>query len=211
LTVQQLITLTLEELGVVAGGETPATEESADALLVLNQLIKSWNAQALPIYQLTRTVVVMTGAASYALPARPIKIHSAAVVTATGASEDCPLLDAREWGRIRDKGATGNFAIGMWYDGGFPTGTVWLAPKPNAGNLELYVYTPIAVFATLADTITFPDGYERALRTALCYELAPHYGRQVDPALSNDAKTAVFGLNAAQLGQPGTVAPTAAA
>jgi hypothetical protein len=43
MTVQQLINQSLIQLGVIASGESPSSDESADALTALNLMISSWN------------------------------------------------------------------------------------------------------------------------------------------------------------------------
>lgn len=310
MTAQELINQALRTIGALASGESPSAEESNDALAALNQLIASWSAQALPIYQITRSAIALTGAASYTLATRPVKIKAAAISTTatmslplkiatppewaeymdkastadfgellfyedgyplgrihiapirasggsleliservigqgvmtvrevfnlTGAASytigvggtfpterptkitgaaiqagsivtrDLTLVTAEQWAAYPRKGVAGTFAQVLYHDGGFPTATVWLAPKPAAGTLELYTYERLTAIASLSTVISFPDGYERALSAALGVELAPEYGRPVDGALqqkAEDAKTSIFGLNAAVLGRP---------
>jgi hypothetical protein len=315
-TAQELINQALRSIGALASGESPSTEESNDALAALNQLLASWSSQALPIYQITRTTVTLTGAASYTLATRPVKIKAASISTTATMSVPLAIATAREWAEYLDKASTADFpemlfyedgyphgrihiapiraaggsleliserAIGqgtmtvrelfsltgaasytigvggtfsterpvkitgaaiqagslitrdlalvtaeqwaaypkkgvagafaqvLYHDGGFPTATIWIAPKPAAGTLELYTYEKLAAIATLATNINLPEGYERALSAALGVELAPEYGRPLDGALqqkSEDAKTSIFGLNAAVLGRPEAAAQT---
>ena len=309
-TVQELINESMRKLGALASGETPNTTESTDALVVLNQLLMSWNAQALPIYKITRSVTALTGAASYVLTTRPVKIKALSVVVTSpvniplhiatpdewaafiergtgefgdylfyedgiplskvhiapkvtagtvemvwdkaiaggviGQRETFPLsgtafytvgvtgvwsterpvaikaasiltsgtiargvdiVSAEMWAAFPRKGLQGSFAQVAWCDYGLPTCTLYLAPKPPAGTLELYTYERLVAFTGLTQDLAtlLPDGYERALAAALAVELAPEYGRAVTPDLqgqAEDAKTSVFGLNAAILGPP---------
>lgn len=314
MTAQDLIDSALRTIGVLDAGESPSTTERNDGLTALNHIVQSWNAQALPIPQITRQTVALTGAQSYALATRPIKIKAAAVLSTasvdlplviadaagwaafmdkqgtsdfgellyyedgyplgkihvapkasgtlallmekaigsgvmqvretlalTGAASytigsgglfnvDRPvrvlggsiaagssvtkglrLVTAEEWAAYPAKGAGGNFAEVLFYDGAYPTGTVWLAPKPaTGGTLELFNYIALASFATLATVIDLPPGYERALRLCLAVELAPEFGRALDPTVeanAENAKASIFGLNAAILGTPNPPAP----
>lgn len=214
MTVQELINAALRTIGVLASGESPSTEESDDSLLALNQLVSSWSAQELPLYQLVKATVTMTGAASYALATRPIRIKSAGVITAAGLQKDVAIVSAEQWAGIVDKSRTGAFADALWYDGGFPTGTVHLTPKPAAGTLELFTYNALTAFDALGDTVTLPPGYERALIFSLALDLAPQFGRAVDPtvaAVAAEAMGAITRTNARVLGSEQTTAPVEAA
>ncbi|MEN6537790.1 MAG: hypothetical protein ABFD89_29330 [Bryobacteraceae bacterium] len=195
MTAQDLITKTLQTLGVVAAGETPATEELSDGLVALNDLIESWSAQGLPIPQLTRVELALTGAASYNLVTRALLIKAVAVVN-DGLQTPYEVVDATVW-------AAGDRNRVLWYDGGYPTGVIRLRPSPSAGSLEMYSYHALTPLATLATVIALPPGYQRGLRFGLVADLAPEYGRVLDDALiglANDAKLAIQGLNRALLG-----------
>lgn len=92
----------------------------------------------------------------------------------------------------------------LYYDGNVAAPTIYVAPAPAAGTLELYTYEALATLANLSANIAFPDGYERALSAALAVELAPEYGRSLEGAAqkAEDAETSIFGLNAALFGPP---------
>jgi hypothetical protein len=303
-TVQQLIDAALRDIGALASGESPNAQESADALLALNQLLMSWNAQALPIFKVTRTAITLNGAASYALGTRPVKIKAASCVVssslnvplniataaewaayaergsgdfgdqlfyedgyplgkihiaprATGTLElitdkaieggvigqresfavngaasytigvggtfaterpvkikgasilaggsrakDVAILSAEGWAQWEKRGVEGSFVRALFCDYGFPTATVYVGPK-GSGSLELFTLERLAAFSGLAQDIStlLPDGYERALRAGLAFELGPEYGRQVDKDLVEDAKMSIFGLNKNILGE----------
>ncbi len=221
MTVTTLIEASLRLIGVLASGETAATEEYADGLAALNQMLSSWSAGALAIPILTRDALTLTGPQSYTFgtamtwaTARPLKIESAAVLTAANVSRPVRVVTVEEWQAYMDKTATGLFAEILYWDRGYPTGTIYLAPKPTAGTLELFSYKPLTAFASLATTVAYPDGYEDFLVTALAIKLAPQFGRPITQDLANqaaEAKTNVLGLNEATLGRPNQVEPQRAA
>jgi hypothetical protein len=211
LTAADLINSALLQLGVLSSGQSAATQETADCLLALNELLASWSAQALPIYQITRESLTLSGAASYTIgtgqtwnTARPVKIKAASVV-ASNIRVPVKVVDAEEWAAVIDTGGTGTFAQVLFYDDGYPTGTVYLLPKPAGGALELYSYKPLAAFATSAASVDLPPGYERAIIFSLALEVSGQFGRTPSEALmalANDAKTSIFGLNQANVGAP---------
>lgn len=202
MTAQDLIQAAARTATIVASGETLNTEELADGLIALNMLISSWSALQIPLYELTKQTVTMTGAASYALSTRPIRIRSASVVSAAGVAREAEVVPAEKWAAVLDKTRTGLFAEALFYDANFATPTVYLSPKPGAGTLELWQYNPLTAFASLSTAVSLPSGYERALTFALAIDLAPQYGRPIDAtvqAVAQEATTAIARANAAAL------------
>jgi hypothetical protein len=205
MTAQELINKALQTIGVISSGESPSTEESNDGLVTLNGLLASWSAQALPIYQIVRETVSMTGAGSYTLVTRPVKIKSAVFVN-DGVETPYALVGAEDWASY-----TRNRVL--YHDGGYPTGIIRLRPDPTAGTLELYSYQELTALGALSTTIALPPGYERALQFNLALDLAPEYGHQINEGLiglANDSKLAIQGLNQAVLGAPVPQAPVTA-
>jgi hypothetical protein len=217
MTVQELVNGALRVIGVLDATESPSTSESNHAFEALNDLLSSWSAETGPIYKLSLDTVAMTGAASYALASRPVKIHAASV-TNGGVSFDAEVVDAKGFSKAKqfDSAATSNFAEVLWFDGGYPTGNVHLFPIVNNGStLNLYSYKPMTAFASLAATLDLPPGHVRALRLGLALDLAPEYGRPTDALTvkqAADAKAALLVTNAQVTGNmppAATVAPTA--
>jgi hypothetical protein len=210
MTFQEIINGALRSLGVIASGESPATEESADALTALNDMIASWSAIGLPIYFVSKDTVALTGAASYTLPTRPTRIKSAAVLATNGTNMSVPVVAAEDWAGVPDKTRTGIFAEALYCDFAYPTPSVYLTPKPTTGTLELYCYHPLPSTNALTDTVTLPPGYQRALRFNLAVDLAGEYGRTASPELlsaAGESKAAITGLNALVLGEQTPAAP----
>lgn len=213
--VSDLINKALQLIGVIAAGETPASEESDDALAILNNIVASWNAQQIPLFAIAKQTVTLTGAASYTLATRILRVKAAQVVATAGVSQPVTPIDSIGWNGIADKTRTGVFAEALFCDYAYPTANVYLTPKPSSGTLELWAYTPLAQFTGLSQVIDLPAGFERALRYALAIDLAPEYGRQVTPeiaGIAQESKGALTALNAAALGDalPTPVAAVAA-
>lgn len=206
MTAQELINQALRKIGVIASGETPSTEESNDAFVALNQLLDSWSARKVPVLGLTPDSVTMTGATSYALSPRPLKIKSARLLVA-GIVVPFDVVSAEAF--------AANPPRSLMYDNGFSTGTIYpTLPAPTSGTLELQTYVPLTAIASLATSISLPPGYERALVSALAMDLAPEYGRPVPAELQGtgtEAIDAIASLNAEVLGEGAPAAPPAVA
>lgn len=55
-TVRDLITDSLEDIGIIAAGETPSAADLESSLKVLNRMIDSWSTENLALYELPREV-----------------------------------------------------------------------------------------------------------------------------------------------------------
>lgn len=199
MTVENLIDAALVDAGVIDPGETPAPEERADGFQKLNDLLASLSAQALPVWETVRDSVAMTGAATYPLTTRPLKIKSGFLDNG-GVETPYDVVTPEEWGRA-DRTRV------LLYDGNFDTPTIRPRPAPSSGNMILYVLREITQFAAQSETISMPAGYQRALRALLAVELAASYGvadltYQRLVGIANDAKTSIQGLNQNVLGAP---------
>lgn len=211
-TVQEFVNSTLRLIRVLDSGETPTATESNDALVALNQLISSWSAAGVPIYFISRDQIPLTGAQTYTLTQRPLRIRAADIAVA-GIALNLKLITAEEWAAIIDKTQAGKFAQSLFYDGAFPNPTIYLWPTPAPGGvLEIWSIKPLTGFASLADTIDLPPGYEQGLRYNLGMVLAPEYGSALPPevaAVAAESKAAIAALNAAAIGPSLPVAPAA--
>lgn len=195
-TYEDIIKAALRDLNVIGAGETPAPEEVTDAFTKFQQMIDSWSAEGLQLYQMTQVTQALTGAASYSFTTRPIKVESAKVVQ-SGLETEFKVVDAETWSQALRNNV-------LWYDGGFPTGTYYLRPSPTAGSLELYVYEPLAKPSVVTETVSLPPGYERAFEFNLAVDLWPEYPNPgvYDHviAVANQSKTAIQAINQAVLG-----------
>lgn len=209
-TVQNLVDSAFRLLGVIDAGGSPSASESTDAFNALNQLLANWSAADVPVHSTVRDAFTLTGAASYTIGsgatinvARPLKIKAATVVVSNAVSPLKPIGPA-EWAAITDRTRAGKFAERFYYDGGYPTGTIYLHPTPaSGGTLELFSLKPLTAFSALSDTINMAPGYEHAMRFALAEALAPEYGVAITEAVAKgaaEAKGAIAKLNAEVLG-----------
>ena len=194
---------TLRLIRVLDSGETPTATESNDALNALNQLIGSWSAAGVPIYFESLDTIPLTGASTYPLPSRPVRI-TAAHVSYAGINFPAAVVTSAQWTLPKDRTATSKFIKEVYYDGAFPVGNIHVWPIPTAGStLGIFSLKPLAQFASLGDTINLPPGYEQALRFALAGVLAPEYGSAMPPEYAQaaaEAKNSIATMNTATLG-----------
>ena len=135
------------------------------------------------------------------LTQRPVQIVAA---SAAISNVDSPLeiVDAAGYEAIPmpEKGLTSIFVKKLYCDYSFPFCSVWLWPTPRLnGQLEMWLFAVMTQFASLADTISLPEGYEAGLRWNLAVNLAPEYGRPIDQVVLANAqnfKASLVQLNA---------------
>lgn len=186
-TAQNLIDRALRLIGAIASGESPTAAESADGLTALNSMISSWQTEKLNVYAFVDTAFTLVAtdasytvgpAGNFALTPRPSKIEQV-YVRANDIDYLIELVDFAKWNSIPDKTSSSDIPIYAYYEPTLATGTLQLWPVPNtAYSLHIVTWTTLAELASLATTITLPQGYERALAYNLAIEVASEYEKE---------------------------------
>jgi len=200
-TVRQLLTDTMKDLGAIGVNEVPTSPEMDDALRCLNQLLGSWQTEALMVYSRRQEVFTLpTGQQVYTIGSggeidttRPIKIDAAYMRDSNDNDLDIYVCRSfQDYSDIITKNATTTLITAVYYDATFGSDGlgklyVWPVLSSNTYRLVLWMWTSLSEYASIDDDINLPPGYERALRTNLAVELAPRYGRQLSPVLASMA------------------------
>ncbi len=208
MTIADLLAEALEELGVLAPGESPSDEDSETALRRLNRLLDAWNADHRAIYVNTPATYVLTpslqphtigsSGATFTVTSRPVSIEAANIVVDGIRHTPLKLRDESWWMGLSDPTLTGEIPSDLNYRESWPNGALYLWPVPtSAHTLELLTRGLLSAVA-MSDTFTMPPGYHEAVVLTLAEKLAVPFERQVSPDLRQDARTArarVFGAN----------------
>ena len=209
-TVSDLIHSSFRLIGAIAAGEVLETNELDDAFVSLNQLVSSWNTEGLSLAGRARLTMPVFGTNSYLLSQRPIKIDAASVAI-SGVDSPLDIVDSLGWEAIPEKQATAIYVKKLYCDYLYPQSTVYIAPIPRVqGLLEMWIYAAIQPFLSLAQTIDLPPGYEAALRYVFAVNLAPEYGRPLEPSVPAQAqnfKASLVQLNASNQARSQAQAP----
>lgn len=188
MTIRDLLTQTLQDLGVIAAAEDPSAEDSSLALDRLNDWIDSLTNEGLSLHERVRQTWTITSASSYAVgtgatvdlarPAGPEDIQAIGYLDSSlSPSQETllgrPMTEAQYQG-IPQKDLTGVYPIGWYYNPTLPTGTLIPWPVPTSGTLQgvIYARVPLTEYASLSTTLVLPAGYRRFFRTNLLMELA---------------------------------------
>ena len=205
MTVQQLITASLQDLRVIQTGETASADDSAFALERLNDWINGLTTENLTVYTITRTTWTLSTAASYtvgtggavdvARPTGPLSIENIGFQdTSTSPTIEYnlgPVLTEDGYAGIAQKALTSVFPQNWYYNPTFTSSLGLLIPYPIPTSLTLegviYTHTPVAEFDALSDTVALPPGYRRFLRLGLAKELSSAFDAGLTPELQMSA------------------------
>lgn len=194
----------LRKLGQIESGETPTTDEYADALEALNDILDSLNNERLMCFSLqTETLTLANADDTYTVgtsgdlnTTRPVEIVAAYAVV-DGYSHPMTRLSEEQYAAIPDKTAVADWPDKFVYR---PTiasslGTVVVHPVPN-GTVTVKLVTRIQLtsIASTATTVTLPPGWNRYLTNQLAIELAPEYETTPSPSVLKAAAEALAGI-----------------
>ncbi len=191
-TTKQLIDSALRMIGALASGEDAQPAEVQDALLYAKQMLDSWSNEGLMVNALTHESFTLTGSRSYTIgpggnfdTIRPTTIESARIRDAGGLETPVTIASQNIWTGIHLKDTSEYSPSYLYYEPEYPLGRIEFSalPTPN-DTLKLITTKPITELPALTEQVSFPPGYERAIRLGLAIELAPEYGKQLDQVIA---------------------------
>lgn len=184
-TAGDIINMTLRALGVLAEGETPSANTSADALMALNMMIDSWSTEELSCY--TTQDQVFTWAAGYSsrtlgptgdfVGNRPVVLDDATYFTVGNLSYQIALVNQEQYNSIVLKSSTSPYPEVMYANMDHPDITLKIYPVPT-GDIEMHFVSveELSQPASLSTVLAFPPGYMRAFWSNLAREIAAQFG-----------------------------------
>lgn len=188
-TASDIITRALRGIGAIDAVETPSAEDMGAGLAAINELMESYSIKRGTIYaQVSESFTLTPGDGAYSFgsggdinTARPLRIESAFL---RDGSTDYPLevISSRDqYNAIEDK-TIGGLPARLYYDPTYTTGSVYFDLLPDkAYVLHLTSWKPFSTFASSGSSVSVPGYYSRYWRLCLQIDLAPEYGRPIDP------------------------------
>lgn len=204
-TYRDLIANALQDLQVIAGGETLADDDAALGLSRLNDWIDALALEGLIIPTITRqTWTLVSGTASYTVgtgstvsipkPVSPQAIENVGYydTSLTTVTEILfgRVLSNQEYDAVPQKALQQTYPTAFWYDPTFgTTGTISPLPIPNISTLKGVIYAPGSLSEVLlTDTVALPKGYRRFFRSNLTEELAAAFEKPVPASIAKIAR-----------------------
>ena len=200
-----LIATAFRKLGVLADGETMPASEANAGLQALNDVIETWNIESLSVIAgLPVAFNTVAGQATYTIGVggnwngqRPARLMSA-YCTVSGVDFQIGLWSLEEWMNIGVKSVQQQIIERIAYVNDYPLGKVICWPTPSAiVPVTLNYETAITAVASLATTLNFAPGYQRALQYAVAVELQAEFGGQDVSAYANSTKAILKRANRA--------------
>ena len=178
-------------LGVLAEGETPSAEMSADALTALNQMIDSWSTERLAVYNThdqiftwpANTASRTLGPSGDFVGFRPTTLDESTYFrdASTGISYGIRSINQQQYNGIAVKTVTSSYPQVLFVNMTHPDIEMYVYPVPTKVlHFHVISVSPLTQPANLATTLAFPPGYLRAFRYNLATEMAPEFG--VEPS-----------------------------
>ncbi len=188
-TAGDLINGALRLIGALPEGEPPSGSLSADALAAFNAMISSWSTERLSVFcmqdqpfswaanQAFRTL----GPSGDFVGVRPIAVDPSTYFVSGGVSYPLFLVNEDQYNSIALKTSTSTLPQVLLVNNTMPNATLTAYPVPTQA-ITIHVVSVLALTepSELATTLSYPPGYERALRYSLACEMAPEFG--VEPA-----------------------------
>lgn len=196
MTPNDLISSALRLIGALASGETAESADMADAFIVLNQMLDSYNAESLMMYTRNiNTFPLVVGQQVYTLGTggnfnipRPAKLERISIVNLGNVNQPLELpmtlYTDRDWQMIPVKNIGSTLPQGVYDDGAFPLRNLsyWPIPSTNV-NTILYSWSPLNAFPDLTTDVTLPPGYMEALRYNLAVRLIAEMPGEFNPVM----------------------------
>jgi hypothetical protein len=194
-TCLDVISSALRLIGVLASGETADPATANDSLNTFQDMIDSWQAERLMIFQIPRIIFdLVSGQQTYLYGSqvatnpiipdfnspRPARIDRVGIIWLGNAAQPLELpmqyLTVAQWQEIPVKNITSSLPQYVWDDNGFPFRALNFWPTPNvADQVVIYPWTALTTPALLTTQLAFPPGYAKAIRYNLAVDLAAEF------------------------------------
>lgn len=186
-TTSELINGALRLIGVLAEGETPSADTSADALFAMRQMIDSWNTEELSIFNTQDQTFLWNagerirtlGPTGDFVGLRPVFLDDSTYFRdpETNVSYSIQMISQQQYDGIAVKTISSTYPQVMWINMEFPNISMAIYPVPTR-VLEWHFisFEELTNPTNLADTLAFPPGYLRAFRYNLAVEIATEFG-----------------------------------
>ena len=207
----------LRKAGVTLGpGRTPSPAQFQDAIDELNRLAGSLNCDRLFIYSIDRaqypldppkiTYTIGQPADPFTqvdfITPRPQLIEHANLISGQ-ISYPLTIATAAQWADIRYQTLPDSIPAVLYNDRASPVSTLYLWGQPSSGQLlEIYAWRQVPSFVGLTDAALVPMQYIDALVLNLAVRLAPHFQRQVDADVRQQARESLMRLESINAPQP---------
>lgn len=200
ITVQALdiIKAALQEIGVLAAGEIPSSDDQAWVLQKLQRLIDRYNARQTMVYNVNFTLFTLNPPATPETPTtigpggdfdvnqRPVFIPNIGLILEGTPGVELPLnrRDDDWWANNRIKGLTSTLPTDYYYSPAWPLGQLFFWPVPTTSHQVRVESRQVLGEITAYDAnFSMPPAYWDLIVYELAISLAPSFERSASPEL----------------------------
>lgn len=190
-TAQVIVESAMRKAGLLESGESASTNEQADGLEALNDLLDAWSSSGWIVPYRTRDedLAVATSSNSYSIGsggdfnvARPSRIFS---VTVTSGGSDYVLKERGVKDYNLNKTSSQDIPEFFYYEPTYATGTLYFPSKLGTSmTVTIDSLKPFTAFSLISTDISFPDGYVPALKYNLAVDFAAEFGVEVPQSVA---------------------------
>jgi hypothetical protein len=211
-TISDLITKGLRELGIAPLVGTPAAELSSLGLGVVNRILNTWNGKRQAVYATRTDTFTLTPAlnphtigptgATWTMTQRPVALEAVTLVDGETRMPIDATMTAAEYAGMASHDVDSDYPRRVYYNPSWVNGQFYFNHVPSAAHdVEIVSRVQLATVA-LTDTFTMPPAYEAALLNTFKEELTlmPMFRDAASPGLTkaaSDARAVAFGNNEA--------------
>lgn len=190
-SVNDIITRAMRLTGITGASQIPDAQDTNDAFNSLNMMLEQWSLEELMCYRYTANQFSTAASTSaytigpggtWVTGGRPLQVSNAFIRVST---TDFPIeiIGNDLYQQIGNKSTVGRPYF-LYYQPEVTLGRIYLYPTPDAVyTISISQLLPFTAFTGIAQAVTLPPGYLKALIWNLAVELAPEYGKQVDPVI----------------------------
>lgn len=182
-TAQWIIRSAMRDAGYLAKGAEPSSEDYAENLARLNEIVNLWQTQGIKLFLLQDLTVTLTagtstytfGPAGSTVMTKPLRVVEAYYADANDVRRPLTPLAWADWVRLSQTSQEGQ--INSYFVDKQATQlsvTFWLTPDTVAatGDAHLIIQTQATNYASLAAESSFPLEWAIALRWGLADEIS---------------------------------------
>jgi hypothetical protein len=219
-TALDLITASLQSLGVYAAAETLSAEDADLALDTLQDLLAEWSDGGLMVpCTVTEAITLVVGQVSYTVgesgspdknTVRPEQVVNAYVRDSSSRDYDVTIIGEKKYQDLVVKTSITGRPDRIYVKYSAPNAVIYVFPEPSIAD-SLYIVSikpftePTTLPEALLNTTEIPRNYFNALKWNLALELSLPFLRDPSPLLvkrANDTKKSILNLNAARIVEP---------
>lgn len=177
-----IIKSAMRSAGLIGRTQEPTSEDYADHLVTLNELVNLWQTQGLKLCLIQDITVTLTagqavytfGPSGTVVMTKPLRVVDAYYSNSQGIRR--PILplswsDYIRLSQVNQQGPINNYFVDK--QATQLSVSFWLVPDATAatGTAHLIIQTQVANFVSLTDTTAFPQEWAIALRWGLADEI----------------------------------------